>query len=105
MASGILKLARRPSMLVNNEGLTRILGGSLHTTSKNNSDTWEIPERLHGIPTADHPSFFNMVEYYFHKACIVAEPSLMDMLHRLDIFFKLSVNDLFFSCPHFFHDI
>jgi len=72
-------------MLVNNEGLTRILGGSLHTTSKNNSDTWQIPERLHGIPTADHPSFFNMVEYYFHKACIVAEPSLMDMLHRMKL--------------------
>jgi glutamate dehydrogenase (NAD(P)+) len=85
MASAILKLARRPSMLVNNEGLTRILGGSLHTTSKNNSETWEIPERLHGIPTADHPSFFNMVEYYFHKACIVAEPSLMDMLHRMKL--------------------
>merc|ERR1712226_114871 len=84
MASGILKLAtRRPSLMVSNEALARMSNaGSFHTSSKNQSDTWEIPERLHHIPTAESPSFFNMVEYYFHKACVVAEPSLFDMLQR-----------------------
>merc|ERR1719402_567194 len=49
----------------------------LHTsTSKLGS--WEIPERLRGIPTADNPGFFEMVEYYFHKACVVVEDSLID---------------------------
>merc|ERR1712061_471624 len=84
MASGILKLAtRRPSLMVSNEALARMSSaGSFHTSSKNQADTWEIPERLHHIPTAESPSFFNMVEYYFHKACVVAEPSLFDMLQR-----------------------
>merc|ERR1719402_1689984 len=50
----------------------------LHTsTSKLGS--WEIPERLRGIPTADNPGFFEMVEYYFHKACVVVEDSLVDV--------------------------
>merc|ERR1719479_281361 len=55
-----------------------------HTNQQLNSadETWKIPERLTHIPTADHPSFFNMVEFYFHKACIIAEPSLEQMLHR-----------------------
>jgi hypothetical protein len=27
-----------------------------------------IPERLLGIPEAEDPGFFEMVEYFFHKA-------------------------------------
>merc|ERR1711994_1242267 len=68
--------------MVSNEALARMNAASFHTSSKNQADTWEIPERLHHIPTAESPSFFNMVEYYFHKACVVAEPSLFDMLQR-----------------------
>ena len=33
----------------------------------------QIPERLQHIPTADDPLFFDMVEYFFHRACMVAE--------------------------------
>ena len=64
--------------------MPRIAGAAgFHTNQQlNNVETWKIPERLTHIPTADHPSFFNMVEYYFHKACIIAEPSLEQMLHR-----------------------
>jgi len=73
-------------MLVSNEGLARALGGSIHTSAKrNDTDTWQVPERLQHIPTAERPSFFNMVEYYFHRACVVAEPSLFDMLHRMKL--------------------
>merc|ERR1712212_308775 len=48
---------------------------SLHTSSRRNGpgDTWEIPDRLKGIPDAEDPSFFNCVEYYFHKACIMGD--------------------------------
>jgi len=49
----------------------------LHT-STSKLGTWEIPERLRGIPTADNPGFFEMVEYYFHKACVVVEDRLID---------------------------
>lgn len=34
----------------------------------------QIPERLAGIPDAEDPLFFEMVEYFFHRACQVAEP-------------------------------
>ena len=43
---------------------------------------WEIPKRLEGIPDAENPNFFNMVEYYFHKACVLAEDQLLASLHR-----------------------
>ncbi len=39
--------------------------------------TWTIPERLQQIPESEDPNFFNMVEYYFHKACILAEDNLV----------------------------
>jgi len=50
---------------------------SLHSSSKLQG-TWQIPERLQDIPTADNPGFFEMVEYYFHKACLMAEDNLID---------------------------
>jgi len=43
---------------------------------------WEIPERLQNIPEADDPNFFNMVEYFFHKACILAESTLVAELNK-----------------------
>merc|ERR1712131_270437 len=39
----------------------------------------QIPERLQGIPDAEDPGFFEMVEYFFHKACILSEDKLIDV--------------------------
>ena len=50
---------------------------TLHTGNQLNTGTWKIPERLHHIPDADNPNFFNMVEFYFHQACVLAEERLM----------------------------
>ena len=47
-------------------------------------DKWKIPERLVDIPTADDPQFFNMVEYYFHKACVLAEERLIGQVSPID---------------------
>jgi len=60
---------------------------SLHTSAQSNSATekWKIPERLLGIPNADDPQFFNMVEYYFHKACVLAEERLVGQLSKMRI--------------------
>jgi glutamate dehydrogenase (NAD(P)+) len=41
----------------------------------------EIPERLKYIPTADDPPFFEMVEYFFHRACFVGEKRWMKSLN------------------------
>ncbi|CAG7827479.1 unnamed protein product [Allacma fusca] len=41
----------------------------------------KVPDRLQHIPTADEPLFFDMVEYFFHRACIVAESKLVSGLN------------------------
>jgi len=40
--------------------------------------TLTMPERLEHIPDASDPGFFEMVEYFFHKACLLAEDKLID---------------------------
>ena len=40
--------------------------------------TWTIPDRLQHVPTALDPGFFEMVEYFFHKACVLVEDTLID---------------------------
>jgi glutamate dehydrogenase (NAD(P)+) len=70
----------------NNEAVVRTVSfAGLHTSQRLNVGTWQIPERLQGIPDADNPNFFNMVEYYFHRACVIAEERLMKDLARMRI--------------------
>jgi len=42
------------------------------------SGSLQIPDRLKDIPTAADPGFFEMVEYFFHKATVLAEDNLID---------------------------
>jgi len=51
--------------------------GDLHTSSPVQG-VLTMPERLQHIPDAADPGFFEMVEYFFHKACILAEDKLID---------------------------
>merc|ERR1712096_598130 len=37
-----------------------------------------IPDRLQHVPTAQDPGFFEMVEFFFHKACVLVEDKLID---------------------------
>ena len=39
----------------------------------------QIPERLVHIPEAEDPGFFEMVEYFFHKSCVLIEDRLVDV--------------------------
>ena len=50
---------------------------TIHTSAIVRSSKWEIPQRLVDIPTAKDPNFFNMVEYFFHKSCVLGEETLM----------------------------
>jgi len=40
--------------------------------------TLTIPDRLQHVPEAEDPGFFESVEYFFHKACVIAEDTLID---------------------------
>lgn len=40
----------------------------------------QIPDRLQTVPTDKDPKFFDMVEYFFHRACQVVEDSLVDQM-------------------------
>lgn len=41
------------------------------------TESWSIPERLAGVPLAADPKFSDMVEYFFHKACVLVEERLV----------------------------
>lgn len=38
----------------------------------------DIPERLKDMPTRENPRFFDMVEYFFHRACQIAEDKFVE---------------------------
>jgi glutamate dehydrogenase (NAD(P)+) len=40
----------------------------------------QIPDRLKHVETAENPRFFDMVEFFFHRACQIAEGSLLENL-------------------------
>jgi len=50
---------------------------ALHTSSTV-AGSWQIPDRLQHVPTAQDPGFFEMVEFFFHKACVLVEDKLID---------------------------
>ncbi|KOB65609.1 Glutamate dehydrogenase, partial [Operophtera brumata] len=43
---------------------------------------YEIPEHLKTIATDSDPSFYRMVDYFYHSAVQVAEPSLIEHLKK-----------------------
>ncbi|KAJ8936120.1 hypothetical protein NQ318_012933 [Aromia moschata] len=42
-----------------------------------------IPDRLKDMPTNPNPRFFDMVEFFFHKACILVEDKLVEDLGKV----------------------
>lgn len=50
----------------------------------------QIPDRLRDVPTAANPKFFDMVEYFFHRACQIVEDKLVEDIGKGS---KLSVED------------
>jgi len=78
----IAKYIANPSQAANKKNCC-VAG--IHTTVPRNAGTWQIPERLQGIPDAEHPSFFNMVEYYYHRGCVLAEERLIQEMAKIRI--------------------
>lgn len=38
----------------------------------------QVPDRLKDVPEAPNPRFFDMVEYFFHRACQIIEDKLVE---------------------------
>lgn len=58
---------------------TSTISRNICCSSKSSSDTGhQIPERLKDVATAKDPKFFDMVEYFFHRACQIAEKRFVE---------------------------
>jgi len=81
MASSILARSLRQGILRGSEAVQGNVASvqqlQLHTTNGLNGSL-QIPDRLKDIPSAADPGFFEMVEYFFHKATVLAEDNLVD---------------------------
>lgn len=56
--------------------MSKLLPTYLSVAIRNYADH-QIPDRLADVPTAKDPRFSNMVEYFFHRGCQIAEPKLV----------------------------
>lgn len=57
--------------------MVKALPTGIVSQSRNYADH-QIPERLRDVPTAADPKFFDMVEYFFHRGCQIAEDKLVE---------------------------
>jgi glutamate dehydrogenase (NAD(P)+) len=55
----------------------------LITAQSRNYADHKIPDRLKNMENEANPKFFDMVEYFFHKACILMEDKLVDDLGKI----------------------
>jgi len=78
MASSILTRCLRQGLIRSGETLAPVSSVQQLHTSNTVQGTLAMPERLQNIPQAADPGFFEMVEYFFHKATILAEDNLID---------------------------
>lgn len=76
--SGSLKQV--PATDIQSVLLSRVLPSSTTTNLQANRGyaDHQIPDRLKDIPVSENPKFFNMVEYFFHRACQVVEDKLVE---------------------------
>ncbi|KAK6640779.1 hypothetical protein RUM44_012476 [Polyplax serrata] len=75
----MLKRSLPPRKLFSRRLVKRFCANESHVILEN---PHEIPERLRDVPTKENPSFFEMVEYNFHKAVKRCEPHFVLMLRN-----------------------
>jgi len=64
--------------------LARITPAVAHTTMLGHRGyaDHQIPDRLKDVPEAANPKFFDMVEYFFHRACQIIEDKLVEDIRK-----------------------
>lgn len=84
----LLPLRQCCSAELSNSALKLSAAGAVNNRSYS-SGRYEIPDKFKDMPDAENPRFFDMVEYFFHKACQTAEDQLIDQLKMS----KISLDD------------
>jgi len=64
--------------------LARVTPAVAHTTTLGHRGyaDHQIPDRLKDVPEAANPKFFDMVEYFFHRACQIIEDKLVEDIRK-----------------------
>lgn len=67
--------------------LFKVCPVAIQLPSRRNYSDHQIPDRLKDVPNAANPRFFDMVEYFFHRACQIAEDKLVEDLkvHKMSV--------------------
>lgn len=76
----ISRAALTPSKTYGNlDTLLKLLPSATIQSNRNYVDH-QIPDRLKDMTTHPNPRFFDMVEYFFHRACMIVEDKLVEDL-------------------------
>lgn len=79
----ITKIAPLKSRSVEVSTLLKALPAACNQLQGRNYADHVIPDRLKDMPTHPNPRFFDMVEYFFHKACVLVEDKLVEDLGKV----------------------
>lgn len=74
----MFKLAKSALALQKTVLLGKVVPAATSTAAVRQYSDHQIPDRLKDVGTAADPKFFDMVEYFFHRACQVAEDKLVE---------------------------
>lgn len=78
--SSIIALKQASGNDVVQSMLARAALAAVQTAARRGYADHQIPDRLKDVPEAPNPKFFDMVEYFFHRACQVIEDKLVEDL-------------------------
>lgn len=96
LARSSIALKQAPSNDVVQNVLTRVVVPAAVQTSttllnqRRGYADHQIPERLKDVADAPTPKFFDMVEYFFHRACQIVEDKLVDDIGKRS---RVSIED------------
>lgn len=63
--------------------LWKLLRKAVPSTQRRAYGDHKIPDRLQSVPTDPNPKFFDMVEYFFHRACVMGEDKFVEDLGKV----------------------
>ncbi|XP_030752630.1 glutamate dehydrogenase, mitochondrial-like isoform X1 [Sitophilus oryzae] len=63
--------------------ILKVLPAANNVQQSRNYAEHVIPDRLKDMPDNPNPKFFDMVEYFFHKACVLVEDKLVEDLSKV----------------------